>query len=84
MPALAEKRLDPGIPVGHGLTIHEAVLMYDSDAGHYGRRNNFTAANLARVHTLISPWRDFVIPYGGQQTLIGLGWGDEENFIYLR
>ena len=75
------KRLNPGIPADHGLTFFEAVLQYGPDYGHYGSASNFTAANLAWIHQLITPWRDWAVSYGDAQTFIGLGWGDDESFI---
>ena len=78
---VTQKRLNPGIPADHGLTFFEAVLTYGPDYGHYGKKTNFTAANLAWVHTLITPWRDWAVAYGETQTFIGLGWGDDEDFI---
>ncbi len=74
------QRANAGILADHGLTIYEAALLYGPGYGHYHTLDNFKADNLCWLHHLITPWRDWVTAHGKQQTWIGLGWGDDEEY----
>ena len=74
-------RANAGIPGDHNLTIYEATLLYGPTYGHYHQIHNFTAANQDWARMTISPWKDWVIQYGKQQTWIGLSWGRDEEFL---
>lgn len=80
-PILHGQRANAGIPTDHNLSIYEATLLYGPDYGHYHHIDNFNAGKVHWLRRLLSPWRDWVLGYGKQQTWIGLSWGDDESIF---
>ena len=77
-PRLFGKRANAGIPLDHNLTFYEAILLYGPGYSKILKKYNFAAGNLDWFYNIFTPLTDCVIRYG-DQCLIGLGWGDDED-----
>lgn len=73
-------RANEGIPADHNLTIYEALLMYGPDYNHVRTTGRFTAQNVDWFYTLFTPFTDYRFVHG-EQSFVGLGWGDDEDII---
>lgn len=79
-----------GVPADHNLTMYEACLLYGPDYGRVvmagGSANadntNFNPENFRWFYMLFTPVTDLWIKIG-QQTLIGLNWGEGEQMTHL-
>jgi hypothetical protein len=96
-PRVLKKRANEGIPSDHNLTIYEAILLYgpaykllvpSSKAGGFATftggllgRMNFKAQNFDWFYNLLTPLTDYWQSYK-LQTIIGLGWGDGEDYLW--
>lgn len=76
------KRANPGMPADHNLSIPEAILLYGPDFNRVIISNNFKSRNLDWFYTVFSPIQDFYFTWG-EQCVIGLGWGDEEQYLAM-
>ncbi|SFQ44018.1 Calcineurin-like phosphoesterase [Variovorax sp. OK605] len=82
---------NPGIPADHNLTVLEATLAYGPTYGETWTSLNFTTANFDWFGVLFTPLADFCIALPSQgdvvspprQVLVGLAWGETENFMNL-
>lgn len=70
------------MPADHNLTILEAILLYGPDFNRVIISRNFKAQNLDWFYTVFSPIQDFYFTWG-KQCMIGLGWGDKEQFLAM-
>lgn len=83
---------NPGIPADHNMTVLEATLAYGPTYGETWTSLNFTTANFDWFGVLFTPLSDFCIALPGQgqalerprQVLVGLAWGETENFMNLQ
>lgn len=80
--AYTHAKANEGVAADHNLTIYEACLMYGPTYAQALTSQNFTADNYDWFYTLFTPLADYVIRYD-LQTLIGLDWGPDENYINL-
>lgn len=96
-PRLGNKRANEGIPMDHNLTLYEAILLYGpaykllipdavsgagaTFSGGLLGRMNFSPGNFDWFYTLFTPLTDYWQTYK-TQTLIGLGWGDGEDYMW--
>lgn len=83
-------RANEGIAADHNLTIYEAALAYGPTYGQTYTSLNYDAANFDLFGALFNPLGDFVVGLGGPQgartagqLLVGLAWGEHENFQNL-
>lgn len=83
-------RANEGIAADHNLTIYEAALAYGPTYGQTYTSLNYDAANFDLFGALFNPLGDFVVGFGGPQgartagqLLVGLAWGEHENFQNL-
>lgn len=77
-PRLYGERANAGIPLDHNLTFYEAILLYGPGYSKIVKKINFAADNLDWFYNIFTPLTDCLIRYG-DQCLIGLGWGDDED-----
>ncbi len=82
-------RANPGISADHNMTVFEATLAYGPTYGQTWTSLNFTTANFDWFSVLFTPLSDFCIAMPTepdatrppQQVLVGLAWGETENFM---
>ena len=79
------KRANEGIAADHNLTIYEAILAYGPTYAQVIATENFNHQQLSWFHALFSPLDNCCIPIGQtldkpHQLLVGLAWGDSENY----
>jgi len=79
---LLDTKMNEGIPADHNLTIYEACLIYGPSFPQVAKPFNFVPENYDWFFTLFTPLADFRINFGNQ-TLIGLDWGDSEIMVNL-
>lgn len=75
-------KANDGIPADHNLTIYEACLAYGPTYPQVLTAQNFDRGHYDWFFTLFTPLSDWRHLYG-QQCLLGLDWGDDEEFVNL-
>jgi hypothetical protein len=74
------KRANAGVPADHNLTIYEACLMYGPDFGWYSKTTNFSKPFADWFYHEFTPLTDYRVTFK-KQTLVALGWGDDEDLF---
>ncbi len=77
------KRANEGIPADHNLTIYEAILMYGPHFKKILEPFNFDHQNYNWFYNLFTPLTDYSFIFG-DQTFVGLEWGDSESMLTNR
>ena len=74
-------KVNPGVPLDHNLTIYEAILLYGPGYESILKGlGNFNRCNFDVFYTIFTPLVDYWQTFG-DQCLIGLEWGDGEDFL---
>ncbi|MFV2004479.1 MAG: metallophosphoesterase family protein [Gammaproteobacteria bacterium] len=77
-------RANASIPADHNLTIYEAILMYGPHYHKVLRKlTNFQKENFNWFYNLFTPLTDYAFTFG-DQTFVGLEWGDDESMLTNR
>ena len=76
-------RANEGIPADHNLTIYEAILMYGPYFKNRLQFPNFKVKNYDWFYNLFTPLTDYAFTFG-DQTFVGLEWGDNESMLTNR
>ena len=79
----SQVRANEGIPADHNLTIYEAILMYGPHFKKILKPFNFDHKNYNWFYNLFTPLTDYSFIFG-DQTFVGLEWGDEESMLTNR
>lgn len=79
-PRILGVRLNDGIPSDHNLTIYEAVLLFGEKYAAIDKKFNFSAKVMSWIYQVFTPWKDFFVTHRSLN-LVGLGWGNKEDFI---
>lgn len=88
-PNILGKKLNPGVPADHNLTRQEATLLngpsfgvtgasLSSETTDAGLLSNFRKALFELFYTMLTPWSNFIVPYGESINFIALEWGNTE------
>lgn len=72
-------KVNEGIPLDHNLTFYEAILLYGPGYSNVLKKGNFDSDNFDWFYTMFTPLTDYWHTFGSQ-CLLGLGWGDGEDF----
>ncbi len=83
--AYAENKANPGISADHNMTLFEATLAYGPTYAQVILTENFHNSQFDWFYALFTPLTNWCVHYGAspekpRQALVGLGWGDAENY----
>jgi hypothetical protein len=77
------KRANEGIPADHNLTFYEAILAFGNTYAMMHKSHMttlFEKAMFKWFYSVLTPMSDFTV-HLPRQSLIGLGWGDDEDLL---
>lgn len=81
----SDRKANSGIAADHNMTIFEAALAYGPTYAQVVLTENFNNTQFDWFYALFTPLNNWCIYYGdspssARQALVGLGWGDAENY----